>query len=233
MEDALFADDVLLDRLESAKQSLLQREANGSLAPALSEALAAQCARSPKLAQELAHARATEAAHNATARHENKILRPAANWRWRFGMAFASIVLLAITLGGVWQIHRAATAIAPAQPVPASAVAPARAATVLFLSADTFRGAVASPVLAAPPADAPVDLQVQVRSDTCKHWNVAVRQQDRAVFTANNLSVLRQGSIQYVEARLPAVKLIPGSYRLALTCVDGDLTVTRDLSLSR
>lgn len=134
------------------------------------------------------------------------------------GLAVGIIALFVISFQGMHRKGAArstATTGAPAAPQSSGGAA---ATAVLFLPAQLTRGASQEqPVLHLGGAWT-LKLELETPAgDSSGRWQVSIAQEDRTVFSAENLTPRQAGVVSYVVAEVPASQLPPAEYRVRLS----------------
>jgi len=201
LDAALFNDAALADRLEEARDDLLDDDAHGRLSADERRLLRQHLAATSedRLRLRIAHALARERVTRA-----RPVRRRVAVWG---GIGLAAGVLLAV--GVAWQRFEIS-------PVRSNGPIANTALPVISLAAVRQRGA-ESDVVTLPRYAGDVRLQAEIGDATAeKRYALIVGDGDRVVFNASGLTPREAGPFHFVEAVVPATALASGIRRISI-----------------
>ena len=190
VEEALFVDAELADRIDEIHRDLL----DAAVAGQLDAAETAQVSGSTR-----ANARGRERWHVARALvqyRKNRRVRP--DRRWMIGSAAmaACLILSALAILKPWR--------------PTDAVTP-----TISLRA-TAQRAIERATVALPPNDGQVRLQAEIGEAGGDHFTLRIAERGQTLFEANGLAVRHVGRIRFVEATVPTANLGPGERHVSV-----------------
>ena len=262
LEERFFTEPIWLDALQAERDDLLDEWASGELSAVEAERLAARLAALPALREHAAFARSLrqhlfhEAEPQATVLpFRQRPSTPAFSApRWRWALAAAAAVVLALSSFLVWNAWRSRTASAPtlanqSSPSPAAATGSPQVAQTrevpkaavrqtpehhvkeagvasFVLATALVRSDTSTMELALPAPAKTLRLQLELPAGDLRPRQALL--QSSAGTTVWQTSTLRPrsaGELRYVVCDVPAALLEAGAYQLRLTHANGVVTV--------